>query len=134
MADSAPTDSIRLDKWLWAVRCYKTRSLATEACKANHVKCNGHPAKPAQQIRCGDRIEFLQANVRRIYIVRGLIEKRLGAALLDPYREDVTPQEALDAAAERRSNARLFNTSGSTRPTKRDRRRMEEFRDQLLGD
>jgi ribosome-associated heat shock protein Hsp15 len=134
VAESTPIASIRLDKWLWAARCYKTRSLATEACKANHVKCNGHNAKPSHSVRPGDRIEFNKDGLTHTYIVRELIERRIGAALLDQYREDVTPQSALDQAAERRNNARLFNTTGSARPTKRDRRRMEDFRNHLHGE
>jgi ribosome-associated heat shock protein Hsp15 len=134
VADPAAIASIRLDKWLWTMRCYKTRSLATEACKANHVKCNGHNAKPAQSVHRGDTIAFTKDGLTRTYIVRELVEHRIGAALLDHYCEDVTPQSALDAAAERRENARLFNTTGSARPTKRDRRRMEDFRDHLRGE
>jgi ribosome-associated heat shock protein Hsp15 len=134
VTESASTASIRLDKWLWAARCYKTRSLATAACKANHVKCNGHTAKPAQSIDSGDKIEVNKNGLTRTYIIRELLERRVGAALLDRYREDVTPQAELDAAIERRNNARLFNAAGTARPTKRDRRRLENFRDHLRGE
>lgn len=133
MAEPAPSASIRLDKWLWAVRCYKTRSLATDACKGNHVKCNGRNAKPSQSIRVGDQVEFTQGALTRTYRVRELLERRVGAAMLDQYREDLTPQSAIDAAMEQRKLSRLFNAGRSDRPTKRDRRQMEKFRQIIDG-
>lgn len=123
-------DSIRLDKWLWSVRVYKTRSEASDACRGSAVRLNGNIAKPSAKVRVGDTVQARTKQMNRSLIVLGLTEKRIGAPLLPEYLEDRTPQSEIDAALERRNNARLFahkGHDGKGRPTKKDRRDIEKL-------
>lgn len=114
--------SVRVDAWLWAVRVYKTRSIATTACRAGHVRVNGERAKAAQHVRAGDELRVRIAGFDRILVVRQPIAKRVGA-----------PQAAL--AAEDRTPARpdappqlAVRDRGAGRPTKRERRDIDRLR------
>jgi ribosome-associated heat shock protein Hsp15 len=122
-------ESVRLDKWLWAMRIYKTRSEALEACRGSAARLNGSPAKPAAKVRVGDTVVARTKAMRRTLRVLGLSEKRLGAARVPEFMEDITPPKDLEAAREKRANARLFKHEGGGRPTKKDRRNIER----LLG-
>lgn len=122
-------ESVRLDKWLWAVRLYKTRSDAAEACRGSAVRVNNVIAKPSAKVRIGDTIIARTKAMTRTLHVVGLTEKRVGAPRVPEFSEDRTPQEAIDAALEQRANARLFKHEGGGRPTKKDRRDIEK----LLG-
>ena len=122
-------ENVRLDKWLWAMRIYKTRSEALEACRGSAVRLNGSPAKPAAKVRIGDSVTARTKDMRRTLKVLALSEKRLGAARVPEFMEDCTPPEDLEAAREKRANARLFKHEGGGRPTKKDRRTIER----LLG-
>jgi ribosome-associated heat shock protein Hsp15 len=119
-------DPVRVDKWLWAARLAKTRSLAAEAVKGGRVHVNGRAIKPSRELRPGDRVEITIGPVRRTVIVRATAERRgpaREAALL--YEETAESIEARDrAAAERRAAGRTVVNLGG-RPTKRDRRRYE---------
>ncbi len=88
--------SLRIDKFLWAVRVYKTRSLATEACNGGKVKFAGKSVKPSHQVKVGDVFTVTQRYIARTYKVLNLIEKRIAAKVLPQYIEDLTPQEELD--------------------------------------
>jgi ribosome-associated heat shock protein Hsp15 len=117
-------DETRVDKWLWAVRLYKTRSLATEACRGGHVRVNGSPAKPATAVRAGDRVEARVHGRARVLEVVRVIDKRVGAPVAAECVVDHSPpeprrDEATDAWARDR---------GAGRPTKRDRRRLDRLR------
>jgi ribosome-associated heat shock protein Hsp15 len=117
-------DSTRVDRWLWAVRLFKTRGAATDACRGGHVRVNGAAAKPATTVRAGDRVEAYVHGRHRVVEVVEPVAKRVGpaiasACLVDhsppaPPREHVTPTFARDP--------------GSGRPTKRERRRLDRFR------
>jgi ribosome-associated heat shock protein Hsp15 len=117
-------DATRVDKWLWAVRLCKTRSAATAACSAGHVRVNGTPAKPAHPVRVGDRVEAHLYSRERIVEVVRVIEKRVSApvaaeALVDhspppPPKEEWFPNFAREP--------------GAGRPTKKDRRKLDGFR------
>ncbi len=85
-------DAVRVDSWLWAVRVYKTRSAATTACRAGHVRVNGDKAKAAQQVRPGDELRVRIAGFDRILVVRQTITKRVGAPLAAVAAEDRTPE------------------------------------------
>ena len=122
-------EQVRIDKWLWAVRVYKTRSDAASACRASAVRINGAIAKPASQLWIGDSVSARNKAITRTLRVIGITEKRVRASLADEYIEDKTPQLEYDLAAEKRANARLFKHEGGGRPTKKDRRTIE----QLLG-
>ena len=115
-----PSPTVRVDKWLWAVRVYKTRSAATAACRGGHVKINGSLAKAASTVAVGDRVEAM-TSVRRTLEVTRLIEKRVGALLAATCMVDHTPPASeVDALAVR--------DRGAGRPTKKDRRALERLR------
>ncbi len=123
------SDAVRIDKWLWAVRLYKTRALAAEACRAGHVRLNEHPAKPAREIRIGETLSVRREDLTRTVRVTGLIEDRVGAARVPEFLEDLTPPEELARARERAEAIGPRREPGTGRPTKRERRLL----DILLG-
>lgn len=118
---------MRLDKWLWAVRLFKTRSLATEACQAGHVKIRGERAKPAHLVRPGEVIEVQQPGARRTVKVLAPLERRVGARLVPQYLEDLTPPAAPAPARAPWAEPWLHRPKGSGRPTKRDRRQLQRL-------
>jgi ribosome-associated heat shock protein Hsp15 len=124
-------DSVRLDKWLWAARVYKTRSDASHACRGSAVRVNGNIAKPSAKIRVGDTIVARTKALTRRLKVLGLTEKRVGAGLVPELLDDQTPESEYEAAREKRNNARLFAYRGHDarkgRPTKKDRRDIEKL-------
>ena len=113
----------RVDRWLWAVRLYRTRSLATEACRGGHVKVNGSTAKPATPVAVGDRVEAFAGRRRVLEVVR-VIDTRVGAPIAAACVIDHSPPPP---PREERS-AGLVWEAGSGRPTKRDRRQMDRLR------
>ena len=115
--------STRVDKWLWSVRLYSTRSQATAACNGGHVQINGNAAKPSSLVRVGDSVEAYSREVHRILVVQQIIEKRVGAAVAVECYSDQTPPAP---PAEMRVQIAVRD-SGSGRPTKKDRRDLEKF-------
>ncbi|ALJ20950.1 tRNA synthetase RNA-binding protein [Microbacterium sp. No. 7] len=113
--------SVRVDSWLWAVRVYKTRSAATTACRAGHVRVNGERTKAAQALRIGDELRVRIAGFDRILVVRQLISKRIGAPLAAVAAEDRTPPREPTALVAVRDR-------GAGRPTKRERREIDRLR------
>lgn len=116
--------SARVDAWIWAVRVVKTRSAATAACKAGHVRVNEERAKPAQAVKVGDEVRVRLEGVERILVVRKLIVKRVGAAVAAECVDDLTPPPP---PREERP-ATVIRDRGAGRPTKRDRRELEKLR------
>lgn len=117
-------EATRVDKWLWAVRLYKTRSQSTEACSAGHVKVNGASAKPAHPVKIGDRVEAFAHDRQRIFEVTKLIEKRVSAALAAECLVDHSPPPP-----PKEENVPIFSRDpGAGRPTKRERRQLDRFR------
>ena len=114
-------DAARVDSWLWAIRVYKTRSAATTACRAGHVRVNGDKVKAAQQIRVGDELRIRIEGFDRILIVRQLLVKRVGAPVAALAYEDRTPEREPQAALGLRDR-------GAGRPTKRERRDIDKLR------
>lgn len=115
------SDSVRVDVWVWSVRVYKTRSAATDGCRAGHVRINGERAKPAQRVRVGDEVRVRIAGFDRILIVRGLLTKRVGAPQAAEAVDDRTPvREPVPKLAVR--------DRGAGRPTKRERRDIDRLR------
>jgi ribosome-associated heat shock protein Hsp15 len=114
----------RVDQWLWAVRLFKTRSAATDACRAGHVRVNGNPAKAAQPVRDGDRIEaFVHGRQRDLEVVR-VIDKRVAATVAAECLVDHSPPPP----PKEDDVAWFARDPGAGRPTKRDRRTMDRFR------
>lgn len=115
-------DGTRVDRWLWAVRCFKTRAEATDACRGGHVRVNDRPAKAATNVVIGDQVVARVHGADRILEVRQLIEKRVGAALAaDCYVDHTPPPAEVEPPVAARER-------GAGRPTKRDRRQMDRLR------
>lgn len=121
--ENAETPDTRLDKWLWMVRAFKTRALATEACRTGRVTVDGREAKPALSVRSGQVIEVRDGLVMRRRVVLGVPPGRQGAARVGEFARDETPPDQVVEARERRVQHIL--AGGGGRPTKRDRRARE---------
>jgi ribosome-associated heat shock protein Hsp15 len=115
----------RLDKWLWAVRVFKTRALATDACRAGSVTVNELPAKPARDVRPGETVRVRLGLFTRTLRVAGVPRSRVGAKALAEYCTDLTPPEEFEKLRERSVQHVLAREKGSGRPTKRDRRLLD---------
>ncbi|HOG19418.1 MAG TPA: RNA-binding S4 domain-containing protein [Salinivirgaceae bacterium] len=120
-------EGVRIDKWLWAVRIFKTRSIAIEEIKKNRVLLNGFPVKPSRLITIGEELEVKKPPIIRSYKVLGLIDKRVGAKLAPQYVEDITPVEELNKLELARYNRSGIRNKGSGRPTKKERRDLDVF-------
>jgi len=120
-------ETVRLDKWLWAMRLYKTRARATAACRKSAVLLNGESAKASAKVRIGDRVDARLRELTRSYLVNELTDKRVGAAKLPEFITDQTTGEELEKARLRRENARTHQYQGGGRPTKKNRRDLEKF-------
>ncbi|MDP4189556.1 MAG: RNA-binding S4 domain-containing protein [Bacteroidota bacterium] len=120
---------IRIDKWLWAVRIFKTRSIATEECKKNRVLVNNVIAKPAHIIKLNDIIMVRKPPVIYTFRVKGLLENRVSAKLVPDFLENLTPDEELKKLEPVKNGFFYARDRGTGRPTKKDRRDMEEFLD-----
>lgn len=118
-------DEVRIDKYLWAIRVFKTRSEAADACKGNRVKVNGSEVKPSKMVRIGDRIEVRKAAIHYMYRVTGLIENRVGAQLVPQYAENLTPQSEIDKLKAPVETFFVKRDRGAGRPTKKDRRTID---------
>lgn len=117
-------DTARVDAWLWAVRQFKTRSAATAACRAGHVRVNGERAKAAQTVRPGDELRVRVDGFDRVLVVRGILVKRVGAAVAATAYEDRSPARPPRELAP----AVPVRERGAGRPTKRERRDLERLR------
>jgi len=124
-------EEVRIDKYLWAIRAYKTRSEATEGCNGGKVKLNDNAVKPAKAVKPGDMITVRKGAVTFTYRVLEPIEKRVGAPLVPQYAENLTPQQELDKMRAPVETFFLKRDRGTGRPTKKDRRTMEALWDAL---
>ncbi len=120
----------RVDKYLWAIRVFKTRSDAAEACKTNKVKVNGSEAKPSKEIKTGDIIEARKGSVHYLYEVVSPVDKRQGAANVHMYAKDITPQEELDKLNVPVEMVFMKRDRGTGRPTKKERRLIDKLMDE----
>ena len=118
---------MRIDKYLWCVRYYKTRNMATQACKKGVVKVNGDIVKPAREVYPGDRLTVRKQQINYELEVLDLPEHRVGAKLVDLYRKDVTPKEAFETSELLAYSKKYYRQKGVGRPTKKDRRDLEDF-------
>ena len=120
---------MRLDKYLWATRYYKTRNIATEACKKGHVKIKESKAKPSKEIFIGDALIVRKNQINYELMVLDIPPSRVGAKLVDLYRKDMTPKEAFENQELLKLSREYYHKKGSGRPTKKDRRDIEEYKD-----
>lgn len=118
---------IRVDKYLWAMRIYKTRSIATDACKCGRVKMNGVEIKPSRAFHVGDVFTVRKGPITYTYRILQLASNRLGAKMVPEYLQDITPKEQLELLELARYAALSGRDRGTGRPTKKDRRDIEQF-------
>lgn len=119
---------VRVDKWLWSVRMYKTRTIATQACKSGHITIGGNSVKPSKEIEVGNIIELRKNHINMTLEVRALSEKRMGAALVGDFMKDLTPAEEYDKIKNNSAGGFEQRGRGEGRPTKRNRREIERFK------
>lgn len=127
-------ESVRVDVWAWATRLFKTRSLVASACKSGHLMVNDQRCRPAKRLRVGDIISVRRGVLTRTLEVKALLEKRVGAPLVEDFLIDRTPVEEYERAAEVSRAIRdgnLQRETGAGRPTKKDRRDLDELMDQM---
>ncbi|MCK5136282.1 MAG: RNA-binding S4 domain-containing protein [Bacteroidales bacterium] len=120
--------TVRIDKYLWAVRVYKTRTLATEACRKGKVSVDDMPAKPSRTVSSGDVIHVKKMPLVYSYQVVDPIEKRVGAKIVEQYVKNVTPPEELQKL-EMQDDFFTRRDRGAGRPTKKERRLLDDIRD-----
>jgi len=119
----------RLDKYLWSVRIYKTRSEAADACKSGRVKVNGTEAKSSRDVKAGDILEVRRQNITFKFKILDLIDRRQPAKLVPEFIENITPEEELAKLYAPKESIFLYRERGTGRPTKKERRDMDD----LLG-
>ena len=131
-----PNEKMRVDKWLWNVRIFKSRSKATDACKKGRIKIGENSVKPSTMIKVGDKLDVRKDGFFLEFQINELIPRRVSATLAQPCYDNVTPEEELNkfkdwfigkAPAERREK-------GAGRPTKRERREIDDFKDEFFLD
>ena len=120
-------EQARIDKWLWAVRIYKTRSIAAEACKKGHISIGDRTAKPAHNIRVGDIVNVKKAPITYSFRVLKCAENRVGAKLVPELMENITSQEQYEILEMSRMSGFVDRARGTGRPTKKERRDLDQF-------
>lgn len=124
-------NEVRIDKWLWAMRIFKTRTIATEACKKGRVLMGGVAVKPSRTIKVGDTISVRKPPVTYSFLVKALAQNRLGAKLVPEYMENITPKSELDLLDVVRISGFIDRRKGLGRPTKREGRELAEFTESM---
>jgi ribosome-associated heat shock protein Hsp15 len=117
----------RIDKYLWSVRVFKTRSDASDACKSGKVKVNDTEAKPSRELKRGDVIEVRKRNIYYKYRVLDIILKRQPASKVPEYAEDITPESELEKLNAPKETVTVYREKGMGRPTKRERRKLDDL-------
>lgn len=120
-------NEVRIDKWLWAVRIFKTRSIATDAIKMGRVTIGGQRVKPSKTVKVGEIIDVKKPPIIYSFKVLALAENRMGAKLVPGFMENVTRKEQLDLLEMNRITGFIDRAKGLGRPTKKDRRDMDDF-------
>ena len=119
---------VRMDKWLWSVRLYKSRSIAASACTSGKVQVGGHSIKASRSVKVGEIITAVTGDITRTVKVTGLLESRVGAKLVSQFMEDLTPASEYEKPREKIFLTPAFQRpKGTGRPTKKDRRSMNPF-------
>ncbi|WP_288717298.1 RNA-binding S4 domain-containing protein [uncultured Duncaniella sp.] len=124
-------NEVRIDKWLWAMRIFKTRTIATEACKKGRVYVGDALAKPSRTIKVGDVVKVRKPPVTYSFRVLALPQNRLGAKLVPDYMENITPQSELDLLEIVKISGFIDRRKGLGRPTKREGRELAEFTESM---
>lgn len=124
---------MRIDKYLWCIRYYKTRSIATTACKKGHVKINNDVCKPSREVFPQDIVEIRKDQINYKITVNDIPESRVGAKLVDIYRTDNTPKEQFEAQDLLKFAKDHYRKKGTGRPTKKDRRDIDDYTDETTG-
>lgn len=125
---------MRIDKYLWCTRYFKTRSLATEACKKGQVKLNGANTKPSKEVYNSEKITIRKNQINYVIVVLDTPPSRVGAKLLDQYRKDVTPKEAFENQELLKYSKGYYRSKGTGRPTKKDRRDIDNYKEDENND
>jgi len=119
---------VRIDKYLWCIRVFKSRSIATDACDGGKVKIDGSSVKPSRHVKIGEVVTVQQGYVKRSFKVTELLEKRVSAPLVKNFTLDITPKEELDKLQTERFISYQSKFKGVGRPTKKDRRLIDKIR------
>ena len=128
------SDSVRLDKYLWAVRIFKTRSDAADAIRNNKVTVNGAYAKPSREAKIGDRVEVKRAMITYTYLITELVANRQPAKNVSQYCQNITPQSELEKLNIPRETIFVFRERGTGRPTKKERREIDAVMEEMFFD
>lgn len=120
---------VRVDKWLWATRVFKTRSIATDACKKGRVTISGVNVKPSHGVKVGDVVVVRKPPISYSFEVLGVLENRVGAKLVPDYLKNVTPKEQYDILEMSRISGFIDRQKGLGRPTKKEGRELARFND-----
>ena len=118
---------MRVDKYLWCIRFYKTRSIATQACKKGAVRISDSPVKASREVYPGDKVRIRKNQINYSLTVLDTPKSRLGAKLVDQYRKDTTPKEAFEQNELLKYSKDYYRKKGVGRPSKKDRRDLEDF-------
>lgn len=121
---------MRIDKFLWCLRYFKTRSIATTACRKGQIKVNGDTAKPSRDVFPQDKIEVRKDQINYTLTINDLPESRVGAKLVDIYRTDTTPKEEFEIREMLKYSQDYYRKKGTGRPTKKDRRDIDGYYDE----
>lgn len=127
-------NEVRIDKWMWATRIFKTRTIAVEACKKNRVMVNDALVKPSRMIKVGDIIQVRKSPIVYSFKVLGLTSNRVGAKLVSDYLENVTPPEQYEILELQKISGFIDRARGTGRPTKKDRRNLDNFSTPIFMD
>jgi ribosome-associated heat shock protein Hsp15 len=126
-------EKLRIDKYLWSIRAFKTRTLASDACKAGRVKLDGNNIKPSHEVKVGEIYQVSKGLERKVIKVTGLLESRVDAKTAIFFYEDVTPLEQTTAYKSMFNAPVLTRDRGTGRPTKRDRREIDDLKDDFFS-
>ncbi|KAA5824395.1 RNA-binding S4 domain-containing protein [Algibacter amylolyticus] len=121
---------MRVDKYLWCIRYYKTRTIATTACKKGQVRVNDDVVKPSREVYPLDTIQLRKEQINYKIKVNDIPESRIGAKLVDLYRTDITPKEQFEAKELLKYSKDYYRKKGTGRPTKKDRRDIDDYTDE----
>jgi len=121
---------MRIDKFLWYIRYYKTRNIATEACKKGQVRINNIVAKASKEVFNGEQISIRKNQINYQIIILDIPKSRVGAKLVDLYRKDITPKEEFERQDLLKYSKDYYRKKGTGRPTKKDRRDIDEYNDE----
>lgn len=121
------SDEARIDKWLWAARIFKTRTIAADACKNGRVAVNDTNVKPSRMVKAGDKVSVRKPPVTYSFMILKAIEQRVGAKLVPEIYENITPQEQYELLEMNRISGFIDRQRGTGRPTKKDRRAIDAF-------